>query len=117
LPIESERSKTPFRHLMVAQDTGSAIVGPARADIYFGAGDDAGHIAGRVRQPGKFAMLIPRELDPVAAGAHVPLPPERPKAKGSEAVTTGKASGRVEDAGDDDEPQRPAGRHRRRYRQ
>ena len=38
LPIESERSKTPFRRLMIAQDTGSAIVGPARADLYFGAG-------------------------------------------------------------------------------
>src|SRR6185312_1050850 len=38
LPIESEKSKTPFRRLMIAQDTGSAIVGPARADLYFGAG-------------------------------------------------------------------------------
>ena len=38
LPIESAQSKTPFRRLMIAQDTGSAIVGPARADLYFGAG-------------------------------------------------------------------------------
>src|SRR5262249_46168114 len=38
LPLESEQSQTPFHRLMVAQDTGSAIVGPARADIYFGAG-------------------------------------------------------------------------------
>jgi membrane-bound lytic murein transglycosylase A len=44
LPIESAQSKTPFRRLMVAQDTGSAIVGPARADIYFGAGADAGRV-------------------------------------------------------------------------
>ena len=42
LPIESEQSKTPFHRLMIAQDTGSAIVGPARADLYFGAGADAG---------------------------------------------------------------------------
>jgi membrane-bound lytic murein transglycosylase A len=42
LPIDSEQSKTPFRRLMVAQDTGSAIKGPARADIYFRAGADAG---------------------------------------------------------------------------
>jgi len=42
LPIESELSKTPFHRLMIAQDTGSAIVGPARADLYFGAGVDAG---------------------------------------------------------------------------
>ena len=40
LPIESELSKTPFHRLMIAQDTGSAIVGPARADLYFGAGAD-----------------------------------------------------------------------------
>ncbi len=62
---------------MFAQDTGSAIVGPARADIYFGAGDEAAQIAGRIRHPGQFVMLLPRELDPVAAAADVPLPPER----------------------------------------
>jgi membrane-bound lytic murein transglycosylase A len=116
LPIAGNAASTKLRRLMIAQDTGSAIVGPARADIYFGAGDDAGHIAGRVRQPGKFAMLIPRELDPVAAGADLPLPPERPKVKENEEVATGKASGRAEKADDDDEPPR-TGRHRRRHRQ
>jgi len=80
LPIESAAPKTPFRRLMIGQDTGSAIVGPARADIYFGAGDEAGRVAGRVRHPGRFAMLVPREIDPVAAGAHMPLPPVRPPA-------------------------------------
>ena len=54
---------------MVAQDTGSAIVGPARADLYFGAGKDAGRIAGRIRQQGRFVMLLPRELDMVEAGS------------------------------------------------
>jgi membrane-bound lytic murein transglycosylase A len=63
---------------MIAQDTGSAIVGPARADIYFGAGDEAARIAGRIKNPGTFVMLVPRELDPVAAGSDVPLPPTRP---------------------------------------
>jgi membrane-bound lytic murein transglycosylase A len=63
---------------MIAQDTGSAIVGPARADIYFGAGDEAARIAGRIKNPGTFIMLVPHELDPVAAGADVPLPPTRP---------------------------------------
>ena len=63
---------------MIAQDTGSAIVGPARADIYWGAGDQPGHLAGRIRHPGKFAMLVPRELDPVAVGERMPLPPEKP---------------------------------------
>ena len=42
LPIATEASNTKFRRLMIAQDTGSAIVGPARADIYFGAGEEAG---------------------------------------------------------------------------
>src|SRR5207253_6910815 len=47
LPIESAKSVSPFGRLMIAQDTGSAIAGPARADLYWGAGDDAGRIAGR----------------------------------------------------------------------
>src|SRR5207245_11589118 len=38
LPIESAKPTTPFRRLMIAQDTGSAIVGPARADPFWGAG-------------------------------------------------------------------------------
>jgi membrane-bound lytic murein transglycosylase A len=80
LPIASAQAATPFRRTMIAQDTGSAIVGPARADLYFGAGDEAGLVAGRVRQPGQFAMLLPRDLDPIAAGAHMPLPRERPAA-------------------------------------
>ena len=78
LPIEGAAAKTPWRRLTIAQDTGSAIVGPARADIYFGAGDEAGRIAGRVRQPARVAMLVPRALDPVAAGAQMPLPRPKP---------------------------------------
>jgi membrane-bound lytic murein transglycosylase A len=78
LPIASARPDTKFRRLMVAQDTGSAIVGPARADIYWGAGDNAGHIAGRIRQQGRFVILLPRELDMVAAGRSMPLPRPRP---------------------------------------
>jgi membrane-bound lytic murein transglycosylase A len=80
LPLTSEKGTASFDRLMIAQDTGSAIVGPARADIYWGAGDRAGELAGRVRHPGSFAMLVPRELDPVAAGARMPLPPEKPPA-------------------------------------
>ena len=43
----------PFRRLMIAQDTGSAIVGPARADLYFGSGDAAGARAGAIRHRGR----------------------------------------------------------------
>jgi membrane-bound lytic murein transglycosylase A len=81
LPIDSEQSKTPFHHLMVAQDTGSAITGPARADIFFGAGADAGRISGRLRNNVRFVILVPNSLDPTAAGRTVPLPDERPSAK------------------------------------
>jgi membrane-bound lytic murein transglycosylase A len=81
LPIESEQSKTPFRRLMIAQDTGSAIVGPARADLYFGAGADAGKVSGRLRHNMRFAILIPKSLDPVARGRKMPVPDERPSEK------------------------------------
>lgn len=81
LPIDSPQSKTPFRRLMVAQDTGSAITGPARADIYYGAGPEAGHIAGRFRHNMRFVMLVPKSLDPVARGRKMPLPDPRPSEK------------------------------------
>src|SRR5215212_814400 len=78
LPIATETSNTKFRRLMIAQDTGSAIVGPARADIYFGAGEEAGKIAGRIKNPAQFVMLMPDALDPVEAGRKMPLPVPRP---------------------------------------
>ncbi|MGY3497741.1 membrane-bound lytic murein transglycosylase A [Bradyrhizobium sp. USDA 4502] len=81
LPIESEQSKTPFHRLMIAQDTGSAIVGPARADLYFGAGAEAGKVSGRLRHNMQFVMLVPSGLDPVARGHKLPVPDERPSAK------------------------------------
>ena len=80
LPIESDTSKTPFRRLMIGQDTGSAIVGPARADIYFGAGAEAGKVAGRLKNPARFAMLVPKALDPAVPARNVALPQERPAA-------------------------------------
>ncbi|WP_163372393.1 murein transglycosylase A [Endozoicomonas acroporae] len=49
-----------FQQLMVAQDTGSAIKGPVRGDIYMGAGNDAALIAGPQQEPGKLYVLIPR---------------------------------------------------------
>ena len=52
--------KTAFRRLMIAQDTGSAIVGPARADVFFGSGDDAGARAGDIRHPADMIVLLPR---------------------------------------------------------
>ncbi|MBW8854014.1 MAG: MltA domain-containing protein, partial [Bradyrhizobium sp.] len=78
LPIETATSKTPFRRLMIAQDTGSAIVGPARADLYFGAGLEAGKVAGRLRHNARFVMLVPKSLDPMARGRKMPVPDARP---------------------------------------
>lgn len=50
----------PFRRLMLALDTGTAIVGPARGDIFTGSGDAAGALAGHVRNAATFHILIPR---------------------------------------------------------
>ncbi|MBS0528532.1 MAG: murein transglycosylase A [Proteobacteria bacterium] len=80
LPIDSEQAKTPFHRLMVAQDTGSAILGPARADLYFGAGAEAGRVAGRLRHNMHFVILVPNRLNPVAGGKTMPLPEVRPSA-------------------------------------
>ncbi|WP_425319940.1 murein transglycosylase A [Agrobacterium rosae] len=49
-----------FGRLMLALDTGSAIVGPARGDIFTGSGDEAGELAGTVRNDADFYILIPR---------------------------------------------------------
>ena len=78
LPLTDEKRGVRFDHLMIAQDTGSAIVGPARADIFWGAGDRAGQLASHVHHLGNVVMLVPREIDPVAAGARMPLPPQKP---------------------------------------
>jgi membrane-bound lytic murein transglycosylase A len=45
---------------MMALDTGTAIVGPARGDIFTGSGFDAGQLAGNVRNDADFTILIPR---------------------------------------------------------
>ncbi|MDH4192275.1 MAG: MltA domain-containing protein [Betaproteobacteria bacterium] len=53
-------SEQPLRRLMAAQDTGGAIRGALRADFYWGAGEDAGALAGRMRQRGRMWILWPR---------------------------------------------------------
>lgn len=50
----------PFQQLMIAQDTGSAILGPHRSDIFFGTGDEAGEVAGRMRSDGQMFLLLPK---------------------------------------------------------
>jgi membrane-bound lytic murein transglycosylase A len=49
-----------FERLMVAQDTGGAINGPVRGDVFFGSGDEAAKFAGRMKQIGRIYVLLPR---------------------------------------------------------
>ena len=49
-----------FQKLVMAQDTGKAIVGGVRADYYWGSGDFAGELAGRMKQDGKMWLMLPR---------------------------------------------------------
>lgn len=51
-----------FRRLMIAQDTGSAITGPARGDLFTGSGSEAGEVAGIIRAAADFFALVPRGL-------------------------------------------------------
>lgn len=58
-------SSLPLERLMLAQDTGGAIRGNVRADLFWGAGDEAGQIAGAMKQRGRMWVLLPRDY-PVA---------------------------------------------------
>lgn len=59
-PVWLEKAgEAPMNRLMVAQDTGSAIKGAQRADIFFGTGDEAGRQAGRLRDDGRMYVLLP----------------------------------------------------------
>jgi membrane-bound lytic murein transglycosylase A len=109
LPIEGGKPASPFHRLMIAQDTGSAIVGPARADLYWGAGDDAGRIANGIRHLGRFVMLLPRELDMVAAGTQMPLPVPKPKIAGVDVKEQdGKGKAESANAGETTGRQKPS---------
>jgi membrane-bound lytic murein transglycosylase A len=59
LPLTLDTAE-PLRRLMIAQDTGSAIVGPARGDFYFGSGSQAGTRAGLLRHRPRFVVLLPK---------------------------------------------------------
>ncbi len=51
--------QAPYRRLMFAQDTGGAIKGPVRADLFFGFGAEAERLAGNMKQPGRIFLLLP----------------------------------------------------------
>ena len=52
----------PLRVLMVSQDTGGAIIGPVRGDIFFGFGGDAPELAGAMQEPGQMTVFLPTAL-------------------------------------------------------
>jgi membrane-bound lytic murein transglycosylase A len=61
-PVWIEKDgRDPLRRLMVAQDTGGAIKGAQRADIFFGTGRAAGEAAGTVKDGGRMLVLMPIE--------------------------------------------------------
>ena len=57
-----KKGKAPLNRLMIAQDTGSAIKGAQRADIFFGSGEEAGSKAGVVRDTGRMVVLFPKGM-------------------------------------------------------
>jgi membrane-bound lytic murein transglycosylase A len=57
-------SGRPLRRLMVAQDTGAAIKGPVRGDIFWGTGEAAFDKAGRMKSRGQLFLLLPRQRSP-----------------------------------------------------
>lgn len=62
LKTDVTATSKPFEKLMVAQDTGGAIKGVIRGDIYFGHGSEAAYLAGKQKSDGQLFMLLPKEI-------------------------------------------------------
>jgi membrane-bound lytic murein transglycosylase A len=58
-PVENE---PPIQRLMVAQDTGGAIRGAVRGDVFWGAGPRAEHLAGKMKSEGSYWLLLPKKI-------------------------------------------------------
>lgn len=59
--LNDKHTEKPFNRLMVAQDTGGAIRGPVRGDIFLGAGEDAKKIASHTKAKGSYWLLVPHQ--------------------------------------------------------
>ncbi|MGB0631477.1 MAG: murein transglycosylase A [Alphaproteobacteria bacterium] len=69
LPVWLETAEpdgSPFKRLMIAQDTGGAIRGAVRADVFWGPGAKAADRAGKMKSPGRYWFLIPRAARPAS---------------------------------------------------
>ncbi len=62
-PLDANKS---LQRLLVAQDTGSAIRGPVRGDVFWGHGALAALRAGQMKQSGRYFLLLPRSVRFVA---------------------------------------------------
>jgi len=65
-PKETQPDR-PLRRLLIAQDTGGAIRGPIRGDVFWGAGPEPESIAGRMKNPGRLWVLLPASVNPLNA--------------------------------------------------
>ena len=66
LATSEPQSNRPLNRLVLAQDTGGAIKGAVRADFFWGFGHDAGQLAGRMKQPGRMWLMLPKGMTPPA---------------------------------------------------
>jgi membrane-bound lytic murein transglycosylase A len=60
----------PLNRLVLAQDTGGAIRGPVRADYFWGFGAEAAREAGRMRQPLRMWVLLPKDYQKKGPGSN-----------------------------------------------
>ncbi len=58
--VDDQAPDQPLQRLLVAQDTGGAIRGPVRGDVFWGHGADAAAIAGRMQNTGRYWLLLPK---------------------------------------------------------
>ena len=65
-----DEEQSPLNQLMLAQDTGGAIRGHVRADVFWGRGDEAEKLAGLMKQQGKLFVLLPKGYSVEAEHAH-----------------------------------------------
>jgi membrane-bound lytic murein transglycosylase A len=62
LPPEARHGAAAFQQLMIAQDTGSAIKGLVRGDVFWGADHEAAHLAGHMKSAGRMTALLPHAV-------------------------------------------------------
>lgn len=62
LPETAQAAAKPFNQLVIAQDTGGAIKGPVRGDIFFGSGARAEYLAGMMNDHGTYVVLVPNRI-------------------------------------------------------